>query len=346
MNGNLNPRNIVFVEPTSPRSSSSSSTPPKDIFAEAREKYTIEDLWQAFGYSGTPKGTVKSPFREERQASFSIHSDSRAWKDHSTGESGDVIEFVRHALGGCDYNTVRDWFGERLGIDHHDCIPAPSKTTKKPESKKVIQWPAGIRDGNTGAWNAFATSRSIAESTALELVESGLVRPCTLEGHDCYIVTDPSNRAAEIRRLDRKPFGKSKAFPLRGVDKSWLPGVELLRQAPQETGVLITEGATDLLAAVDFYARYRRNRGGTQAWQPVTLLGASCRTLHPEAIELIRGRYVRIVPDADPAGDVMAEHWTRLLRKLECTVDVVTLPRNTDLSDHLSTISPTELFSR
>jgi hypothetical protein len=335
----IDPSNWRFESPK-PRSE------PRDIFVEAREKYTIEDLWQAFGYSGTPKGTVKSPFREERQASFSIHSDSRAWKDHSTGEGGDVIEFVRHALGGCDHKAVRDWFGERLGIDHLDGVPAPSKPTKKPESKKVILWPAGICDGNTGAGYAFATSRGMAQSTAWVLVKSCIVGTCVVDGHDCYIVTDGSYRAAEIRRVDGKPFGKSKAFPLRGVDKSWLPGVELLRQAPQETGVLITEGATDLLAAVDLYARYRRNHGGTQSWQPVTLLGASCRTLHPEAIELIRGRHVRVVPDADDAGDRMRDHWTDLLRRLGCTVDAVTLPRGTDLTDHLSTISPTDLFSK
>lgn len=339
----LDPSNITY-EPTPQRPST--SQPFRDIFTEARDRFTINDLWQVFGYSGIPKGTVKSPFRDERQASFSVHSDGKAWKDHSTGESGDVIEFVRHALGGCDYNSVRKWIGERLGIERFDCVPAPSKPTKKLESKKVIQWPAGIRDGNTGAWVAFATSRGIAQSTAWVLVKSGIVRPCTLDGHDCYIVTDGSYRAAEIRRVDGTPFGASKAYPLRGVDKSWLPGVELLRQAPQETGVLITEGATDLLAAVDLYARYRRNNGRTESWQSVTLLGASCRTLHPEAIELIRGRYVRLVPDADDAGDRMREHWENLFRRLGCTVDTVTLPRGTDLTDHLSTISPIDLFSK
>jgi len=339
---NLDPRNIIF-EPTPQRPST--SKPLRNIFAEAREKYTIEDLWLAFGYCGTPKGTVKSPFRDERQASFSIHSDGNAWKDHSTSESGDVIEFVRHALGKCDYNTVRDWLGERLGIERFDA-PSSKKSTKAQQARKMILWPNGIRDGNTGAWDAFATSRGIAQSTAWVLVKSGIVRPCTLDGLDCYIVTDPSYRAAEIRRVDGKPFGQSKAFPLRGVDKSWLPGAELLRQAPQETGVIITEGATDLLAAVDLYARYRRNNGRTESWQSVTLLGASCRTLHPEAIELIRGRYVRLVPDADDAGDRMREHWENLFRRLGCTVDTVTLPRGTDLTDHLSTISPIDLFSK
>jgi hypothetical protein len=110
--------------------------------------------------------------------------------------------------------------------------------------------------------------------------------------------------------------------------------------------VLITEGATDLLAAVDLYSRYRRDHGGRESWQPIALLGARCKTLHDDAAAIIRGRHVRLVPDADPAGDTMAEHWTALLRKIGCAVDVVELPRGTDLTDNLHSISPTDLFSK
>ena len=66
----------------------------RDLFAEAREKYTIADIWHAFGYEGQPKSNCKSPFREDRSPSFSIFDDGRAWTDHATGEGGDVIEFV------------------------------------------------------------------------------------------------------------------------------------------------------------------------------------------------------------------------------------------------------------
>jgi hypothetical protein len=41
----------------------------------------------------------------------------------------------------------------------------------------------------------------------------------------------------------------------------------------------------------------------------------------------------------------MADHWTGLLRKIGCTVDVVNLPKGTDLTDHLSTLPPLDLFS-
>ena len=77
----------------------------------------------------------------------------------------------------------------------------------------------------------------------------------------------------------------------------------------------------------------------------MAILGAGCKAIDPECANLIRGRHVRLVPDADDAGDRMATHWTEVFRNLGCPVDVVTLPRGTDLSDHLQTINPNELFS-
>jgi Toprim-like len=318
----------------------------QDIFAEAREKYTIADLWTAFGFEGRPKGSCKSPFRQDSTPSFSIHPDGTGWTDHGTGEGGDVIEFARQALGGCDHRAVRDWFGERLGIDHYDFFHVAIKPVPVTPTPKAIAWPSHLLKGSTATWEAFAKHRGLTFPAVHAMVHADILRFVKIDGAKCYIITDSSHRAAEIRRIDGKLFGASKAYPLRGVDKSWLPGVELLRQSPKDTAVVITEGATDLMGAIDLYSRFRRNFGGSQLWQPVSLLGASCKNLHPEAASLIRGRRVRIVPDADDAGDVMADHWTGLLRKIGCEVDVVNLPKGTDLTDHLSSISPADLFSK
>ena len=317
----------------------------RDIFAEAREKYTIPDLWRSFGFEGEPKASCRSPFREDRTPSFSIFDDGQAFTDHASGEGGDVIEFVRLALGGCDHKAVRDWFGERLGIDHYDFFAAP-KPTKAPEPPKAIQWPSELLEGTAATWDAFAARRNLTSSGAWVLVKSGILRFAMIDGAKCFIVTDNERRAAEIRRIDGKPFGKSKAFPLPGVDKQWLPGANLLRGEPQDVAVMLVEGGTDLLTAVDLYVRYRKVHGGANNWQPVALLGGSCKKLAPECASLIRGRHVRIVPDADATGDTMRDHWTELFRNLECTVDTVTLPRGTDLTDHAAEIQPSQLFSK
>jgi hypothetical protein len=313
---------------------------PQDLFSEAREKYSIADAWHLLGLDGEPKSSCKSPFRADRSPSFSIHSDGKAWTDHATGDGGDVIEFIRHGIGG-DHKDVREWLRARIGT-----YTAPTAPAKASQAPKVIQWPGEMIEGTTATWEAFAKHRGLTFPAVHAMVQAGILRFIKLpDGAKCYVVTDGSHRAAEIRRMDGKPFGESKAYPLRGVDKSWLPGIELLSGAPKTTAVLITEGATDLLSAIDLYSRYRRHHEGRDSWQPVALLGAGCKNLHTEAAKLIRGRRVRIAPDADAAGDIMADHWSGLLRKIGCEVDVVTLPKGTDLTDHLLTLSPTDLFS-
>ena len=313
---------------------------PQDLFAEAREKFKIADAWHLLGYDGEPKASCKCPFREDRHPSFSIHSDGSAWTDHATGDGGDVIEFIRHAIGG-DHKDVREWLRQRIGTDR----PA-SKATPAQQEAKRIEWPADIIEGTGTTWEGFSKLKGLTYPAVHVMVQAGILRFARIDGAKCYVITDASGRAAEIRRMDGKQFGASKAYPLRGVDKSWLPGIELLADAPPETAVLITEGATDLLSAFDLYTRYRRTFPERHSWQPAALLGAACKNLHPQASKLIRGRRVRLVPDADSAGDAMADHWTKLLRKVGCEVDVVTLPKGTDLTDHLTTLPPPELFSR
>ena len=55
--------------------------------------------------------------------------------------------------------------------------------------------------------------------------------------------------------------------------------------------------------------------------QANALLGASVKTIHPDAVPLIRGRRVRIVPHADPAGAKAGLQWAGLLKELGCRVD-------------------------
>lgn len=317
----------------------------QDVFGMAREKLSIAEIWESLGLPGTPKPSCKSPFRDEKSPSFSIHSDGKAWNDHGTGEGGDVIDFVMHALS-LDHRGAREWFAARLGLSTEG-PSSPTRPAKALEPQKAISWPAEIIEGSKATWEAFASLRGFTFPATHTMVKAGTLRFLKLpDGSKCYVVTDETRRAAEIRRVDGNLFGSSKAFPLPGVDKSWLPGAELLRGEPRQVSVLITEGATDLLSAIDLYSRYKRDHAGRCSWIPIALLGAKCRNLHLEASDLLRGRHVRIVPDGDASGDGMADHWSTLLRKIGCTVDIVSLPRETDLTDHLKTLSPEGLFAR
>ena len=315
---------------------------PQDAFAEINSR-TIPELWAMLGLPGEPKpnGSRRSPFRDEKRPSFSI-KDGFHWKDFGTGEGGDGVAFVMAALR-CTPAEAREWWLERDGIGPVDRFSPPRGPAKAPEPPKTIRWPGELREGKVATWAAFAERRGLSYRSVEVMVRADNLRFLMVDGVKCYAITDRANRAAEIRRIDGRLFGELKAYPLPGVDKRWLPGLANMAQAPAEAGILITEGATDLLAAFDLYTRYRMG-GGRRSWIPAALLGASCKTLAPEAIPFVRGRRVRLVPDGDDKGDEMAKHWRNLLLGLGCTVDVVKLPRGRDLSDMKSEIQPEELF--
>jgi hypothetical protein len=316
-----------------------------DVFAEAREKYSIPDLWQALGLPGEPKPSCKSPFREDKQPSFSIFDNGKAWCDHATGQGGDVIEFLCAALQ-IDHREARDWFGERLGIDFHDgpARPRTHKPSPTPPAKE-IEWPAELLTGTPETWKAFAAKRGYAYPSVCVMVQAGFLRFSVVNGHKCFVVTDPSKRTGEIRRIDGGLFGQSKAYPLKGVDKSWPLGAAYLDDESASPNVFITEGATDFLAALDLLTRYRR-AGGLHSWTPLAILGANCRRLDPDAAQRLRGKHCRLAPDADKAGQTMRETWTALLNSNGCPVDCLELPDGTDLTDNLHSLNTNTIFSR
>lgn len=312
-----------------------------DYFAQARERFTVPSLWSELGLEGEPKRSCRSPFREDGSPSFSIHDDGRKWHDHGTGEGGDVIEFIKAALR-TDYQGVRDWIKER-STTPISTMTKPTKQTKRTKARRIM-WPSKIEQGTTDDWNMLHELRGYSYQGIHLMIQCGALRFATVDDHRAFIVTDERLRIAEIRRMDGKTWSNgSKAYPLKGVDKSLLLGSPIIEQRTQR--VMLVEGSTDYLVALDLYCQYRRKHKGRICWVPVAILGAGCRQLADEDRRRLRGKYVRIVPDADAAGDQMTEHWQKLLRSNGSTVDIVDLPPETDLSDHFKTIKPTELYS-
>ena len=311
-----------------------------DLFKQARERLSIADAWAMLGLQGEPKASCRSPFREERSPSFTIYDNGTRWKDHGEQLGGDVVEFIKQALGS-DYKEVREWLQHRLGL-----IPAPSTTRKTPSPPKAIQYPAAFTESTVERLAAMADEKGLQAETVRFLVHHGMIRFLTIKGAECYLVTDRQNRNAEIRRLDAQPFfhGK-KAYPLAGVDKSWFIGADYLRDHPR-ANVLLVEGATDFLTAWDMATAYASERDSNESpWVPLALLGASCKAIHPECLKILQGRHVRLVPDGDDAGDKMRAHWTACLSANGCCIDSIIMPRGKDLTDIKNQLQPHDLFS-
>ena len=66
---------------------------------EAKNSLTIPVLWVKLGLGGRPRRSCSSPFREDHKPSFSVYDDGKHWRDFSTGEGGDAIDFIAKAKG-------------------------------------------------------------------------------------------------------------------------------------------------------------------------------------------------------------------------------------------------------
>ncbi len=220
--------------------------------------------------------------------------------------------------------------------------PLGSQNNIRGGTPPKVSWPSEPVKGSEEAWEAFAKLRGYSYPAVWTMAQAGILRFSIINGHKCIVITDNERRAAEIRRVDGGLFSSgSKAYPLKGVDKSWLVGAALLADGAD---VLITEGATDLLAALNLYVEHRK-AGGKRIWCPMALLGSKCKRLDPGLLEQIKGRHVRLVPDGDDDGDIMRDTWAAMLTKAGCPVDVIRTPRGKDLSDVMAKIRPAEVFA-
>lgn len=76
--------------------------------AQIKEKYTILDyLKDDQIIRKTPAGYLcKAPWREDTHPSLTVTSNGKGWKDHATGEHGNLIDLVCKDLGTTDLSRV------------------------------------------------------------------------------------------------------------------------------------------------------------------------------------------------------------------------------------------------
>jgi hypothetical protein len=96
---------------------------------DLKARFTIPFLWSHFGLPGEPSRNCKSPFRDDRNPSFSVYCDGAKWNDFASGEGGDAIDFVAKVKG-CNKGEAIQYLRELSGARH---APAPFK----PEAAKA-----------------------------------------------------------------------------------------------------------------------------------------------------------------------------------------------------------------
>ncbi len=264
--------------------------------------------------SGT---SCRSPFREDRNASFSVFDDGRRFKDHATGETGDAIDFLQMATG-LDTAAAIAEFKQLAGCEDHRPTAAPLPPRKTKPANAVLL-PADLHPGTDTELQKLAQLRNVSLEGLQIATGRGLLFFGTVDGLPCWIITDGTHRNAQARRIDGKLFAgiNAKAKTLPGSAAAWPIGADRLQHCPN---VALCEGGPDVLAA--FHFMYCENAEAT--WTAVCIAGASNR-IPEDALPLFAGKRVRVFAHLDEAGRQAAERWERQLAGLAVQSDVFNL---------------------
>ncbi len=150
----------------------------------------------------------------------------------------------------------------------------------------------------------------------------GFVSGAEIEGQRCFIIHEGT--FAQARRLDGQPFTRSdgtkiKAKNLPGSTGAFI-GQEWLGDAQN---VLLVEGVIGLLEALAAFALVNMK----ESWSILAASSASSRFARdPALLARLKGRSVRIIPDADEAGMDAAASWLADLEAAGVRADAMALP--------------------
>jgi len=288
----------------------------------AKARVSIADAWRALGLPGEPRRSCRSPFREDRHPSFSISADDRLWRDHATGEGGDVVSLIIAATG-CDHAAaiarVKELAGGAIGI------PLPLRPIA-PQAKEtpLATKPLPDLDAPTFAEVlTLAALRGWPSFVTLEIAAArGLLRMATVrdagESVRAWVLTDDARRTVQARRLDGQPWKRTgaKSDSLR-ADPAHPIGLAAIGNLPV---IALCEGEPDTLAALHFAF----HAGIHDLVAPLCLTGAAKRIPEPVA-EQLRGRQVRIFRQADTPGHAATLTWAEGLEAAGVEVCAVNL---------------------
>ena len=287
----------------------------REAIDAAKARLSIPALWARLDLPGTPKASCKSPFREDRRASFSVSKDGALFNDFATGEAGDAVDFLRLATG-LSTEAAFQKFIEMAGGSVHEAKPLPKRPAAAPQARQKPTLPAFER-GSAADFTRLAQLRNLSVEGLRLASARGLLWFAELRGFDAWIVTDGERVNAQARPMDGGTWehlhGEPKAWTLPCSWAGWPIGSKEAQSFPK---LALVEGGGDLLAAFHFIHCEDRERD----FAPVAMLGASQR-IHEDALPLFTGKRIRLFPHLDKAGQEAAERWTRQLESVGAEVD-------------------------
>lgn len=280
---------------------------------ECRQRLPLGRLWGVLGLAHADKVAavdggkavkIHSPFREDRNPSFSVWSQDGVgfWKDHGTGDGGDEVKLIEHARGIGSREAIQAYH-ELAGVPWGKGEGGGRKAVAKPKPARKV--PAGAAVG----WQpkrrpaAGVLAEPLEERPAVSVDEGpwaewrGLGKPVQV-----YEYRDAGGDLAHVTiRFKPKAFRQGRpAGP--GEPEGWvwsLKGApvypyrlpELLAADPAEP-VFLVEGEKDV-------ENLRRLCPEIVA----TTLPMGAGKWRPEFAPWFRNRWVVLVPDDDEPGE-------------------------------------------
>ena len=292
-----------------------------DTLRLAKERIRISDIAARYLPGWKASKSCRSPFREDRKASFSVFDDGRAFHDFATGDGGDVVRFLELATGMDAKSAIREIVA-MAGLSYREPLPTmPKKRPERPQKPRgTPALPEDLHEGSDAELSALARLRGINPEACQIASERGLLRfTCELvDGAETvpgWIILDGGRRNAQARRLDGRRIAHigAKAKTVAGSDASWPIGA---RTCQAFDLVAFCEGGPDLLAALHFaWCEGVEDRVGV-----TTMLGAGLN-IADDALPCFAGKHVRLFPHGDEPGKASAIRWARALRSAGATVD-------------------------
>jgi hypothetical protein len=290
----------------------------------AKDRIRIPELWRILNLPGEPpeKNSCRSPFRPDKNPSFSIFGDGRRWKDFASDAGGDAVDFIMQARGCSKADALRELLS-LAGLQKGDSTPFEPRPVKNYQPLPVERFPdvSWLRMPTEAEIEAIAKSRRLDPVAVRQAAIWGILRCGVMRGIPCWALADgpPGEpvRLAEYRSLNGNRFpGGMKSRTVVGSHKDWPVGVSLLNDPrARNASVMLCEGLPDYLAAIHFARLEKRTD-----LIPVTVLGRGVLSIHPAAIDLLSGRRIRIYAhaDNDSGGMAAAERWASMLPGANC----------------------------
>ena len=299
---------------------------------EAKGKLDIPTVAARCFPNWKPALSCHSPWREDRNPSFSVFDQGRKWKDHSTGDHGDAVDFLGKALDIPAQEAIRRFVEMAGGGYREQSRPTARPTAPLPPADsddkrhKRAMWPA-MELPTDNELEAIATLRRLPLDGPHWASMDGVLRMANVEGQRCWITRSTCGKNAQARRLDGLPLGENlKAKTLAGSIATLPVGNYHDRRWP---AVALLEGGPDVLAA--YAAIYKLGLLDTVA--VAGMLGAAMRPPYG-ALATMAGRRVRIFQHNDVAGQKAADSWARLIHNAGGDVDIWTPAQaGADLND-------------